>query len=79
MECPQCGYKFLGKIGRRKYFCSNCYSEIFISNNKYKVMCLNEKGIPTVVKTSTRRIKVHKKTAVSAVFLCPAACPVFIL
>ena len=52
MECPQCGYKFLGKIGRRKYFCSNCYSEIFISNNKYKVMSLNEKGIPTVVKTS---------------------------
>ncbi len=49
-ECPNCGYKFLGKIGRRKYFCSNCFSEIFISNNKCKVMALNEKGIPTVVR-----------------------------
>lgn len=49
-ECPNCGYKFLGKIGRRKYFCNNCFSEIFISNNKCKVMSLNEKGIPTVIK-----------------------------
>jgi len=49
-ECPNCGYKFLGKIGRRKYFCSNCYSEIFLSNNKCKVMTLNEKGIPTVTR-----------------------------
>lgn len=53
IKCPQCGYKFLGKIGRRKYYCSNCCSEIFISNNKCKIMTLNEKGIPTVVKTTT--------------------------
>jgi len=51
IKCPQCGYKYVGKIGRRKYFCSNCFSEIFVSNTKCKVMSLNEKGIPTVIKT----------------------------
>ncbi|NLW70165.1 MAG: hypothetical protein GX061_03700 [Eubacteriaceae bacterium] len=54
-KCPNCGYKFLGKIGRRKYFCSNCFSEIFISNNKVKVMTLNEKGIPSVVQITTAK------------------------
>ena len=53
MNCPNCGYKFLGKIGRRKYFCSSCCSEIFVANDKCKVMSLNEKGIPTVVKVVT--------------------------
>ncbi|MBR4395888.1 MAG: hypothetical protein IK026_04330 [Eubacteriaceae bacterium] len=54
-ECPNCGYKFLGKIGRRKYFCSNCFSEIFVSNSKVKIMTLNEKGIPSVVQITTAK------------------------
>ncbi|EDS72025.1 hypothetical protein [Anaerofustis stercorihominis] len=51
MKCPYCSNKDMGKIGRKKYFCSNCFSEIVVSSNKFKVISLNEKGIAKVVKT----------------------------
>ncbi len=49
MKCPNCSYKFLGKIGRKKYFCSNCYSELLFYSNECKVISLNEKGVAKVI------------------------------
>ena len=51
MNCPYCASKDMGKIGRKKYLCSNCFSEIVVGANKMKVVSLNEKGIAKVIKT----------------------------
>ena len=53
MICPYCSSKEVGKIGRKKYFCSNCFSEIVVNSHKMKVISLNEKVIPKVIKTCT--------------------------
>ena len=50
MRCPNCSSKDIGKIGRKKYFCSNCFSEIVVSSDKLKVVSVNEKGIARVIK-----------------------------
>ncbi len=51
MKCPYCSSKEIGKIGRKKYFCSTCFSEIVVNSNKMNVISLNEKGIAKVIKT----------------------------
>ena len=51
MKCPYFTSKEIGKIGRKKYFCSNCFSEIVVNSDKMKVISLNEKGIAKVIKT----------------------------
>ncbi|RBP44080.1 hypothetical protein [Garciella nitratireducens] len=44
MHCPVCGQKYIGKIGRKKFFCSNCYSELVISKDKCSVFQIDENG-----------------------------------
>lgn len=55
MVCPHCGNKFLGKIGRKKFFCNNCFMELYFSKDKCKMISMNEKGLTTTVKT----VRVH--------------------
>ncbi len=51
MECPICSCKDLGKIGRKKYFCPNCCTEILIQSNVMKIISLTKKGVAKVTKT----------------------------
>lgn len=44
MHCPVCGQKYIGKIGRKKFFCSNCYSELVISKDICSVFKIDENG-----------------------------------
>lgn len=36
MNCPICGNEHLGKLSKSRYFCSNCFIEIFL-NRKEKL------------------------------------------
>ena len=36
MECPKCGHE-MGFIGRKTYFCSECFVEVNISKNGTKI------------------------------------------
>lgn len=48
MHCPVCNQKYIGKIGRKKFFCPNCYSEVVINKDMYSVFKIDENG--TLVK-----------------------------
>lgn len=55
MRCPVCGQKYIGKIGRKKFFCGDCYSELVITNNKCNVFKIDENG--SLVKTCEKLLK----------------------
>ncbi len=44
MQCPVCGQKYIGKIGRKKFFCPSCYSELVINKNICSVFKIDENG-----------------------------------
>ncbi|WP_213818166.1 hypothetical protein [Garciella nitratireducens] len=44
MDCPVCSKKDIGKIGRNKYFCSNCFSEVSINKNTCNIFQIDENG-----------------------------------
>lgn len=55
MDCPVCSNKDIGKIGRSKYFCSNCFSEVSINKNKLKIFEIDENG--GLIKTCEKFLK----------------------
>lgn len=55
MDCPVCSNKDIGKIGRSKYFCSNCFSEVSINKNKLKIFEIDENG--SLIKTCEKFLK----------------------
>ncbi len=44
MQCPVCGQKYIGKIGRKKFFCSDCFTELVINKDKCSVFKIDENG-----------------------------------
>jgi len=45
MECPICGNVNTGKLSKSRYFCSNCFVEIFYSRkNKLELFQILEDG-----------------------------------
>lgn len=55
MDCPVCENRDIGKIGRSKYFCSNCFSEVSINKNKLNIFEIDENG--SLVKTCEKFLK----------------------
>jgi len=45
MNCPICGNEHLGKLSKSRYFCSNCFIEIFFSRKeKLQIFKILEDG-----------------------------------
>ncbi|MCR1898835.1 hypothetical protein NSA47_07535 [Irregularibacter muris] len=55
MRCPVCGQNYIGKIGRKKFFCSSCYSEVVISKETCNVFQIDENG--SLVKICEKLLK----------------------
>ncbi len=45
MKCPICGNENTGRLSKSRYFCSNCFVEIFYSKkNKLELFQISEDG-----------------------------------
>lgn len=55
MDCPVCSKKDIDKIGRSKYFCDNCFSEVSIHKNKCNIFEIDENG--SLIKTCEKLLK----------------------
>ncbi|SDK85729.1 hypothetical protein [Natronincola ferrireducens] len=45
MKCPICGNEHTGKLSKSRYFCSDCFIEIFYSKSReLKILKILEDG-----------------------------------
>ncbi|GAB6085634.1 hypothetical protein [Alkaliphilus crotonatoxidans] len=45
MKCPICGNEDTGKLSKSRYFCSNCFIEIFFNRkDKLQILKILEDG-----------------------------------
>ncbi len=44
MLCPVCGAYSVGQIGRRRYYCGECYHEWVETEGKFKVFRISSDG-----------------------------------
>lgn len=54
MKCPICGNEHTGKLSKSRYFCSNCFIEIFYSKkHKLQIFKILEDGTTSTLPVVT--------------------------
>lgn len=62
MKCPICGNEHTGKLSKSRYFCSNCFVEIFLSKkNKLELLKISEDGSTYPIYANQLHKILHKK------------------
>ncbi len=52
MKCPICGNEKTGRLSKSRYFCSNCFIEIFFSKkDDLQLLKISEDGTTNVIDT----------------------------